>query len=199
MERYVLPFLLRMLLRFLFYSNKRIWKISENIKDEPAVYVFWHGELTLQALSAKKFVHKGPVSMLNSHHKDGALMVNTMGPLGLKTIRGSSSKGGLKALLEAIKFIKNGGTMMMTPDGPRGPRHSVSNGPVVMSQKADAPIIPMHIIPTKYWRLKGWDQLIIPKPFGTLTIIHGEPFKVTDLSVEDAKEKIQKELLKNSF
>jgi lysophospholipid acyltransferase (LPLAT)-like uncharacterized protein len=146
-----------------------------------------------------KFVHKGPVSMINSHHKDGALMVNTMKHFKLHTIRGSSRHGAVKALIDSVKYAQNGGSMGITIDGPKGPRHSVSNGAIVISQKADIPIIPLHVIPTKYWRLKTWDQLIIPKPFGKLTFIMEDPFKVTDLSMDDAKAKVKQELLKNSM
>ena len=198
-EAHVLPVILRNILRFIYYTNKRTWVISDKIKDEPAIYAFWHGDLTLQALMRRRYVHQGPVSMMNSHHKDGALMVNTMKKFGLDTIRGSSRQGAVRALIEAIKYTKNGGSMMMTPDGPRGPRHSVGNGVVAMSQKADMVIIPTHVIPTKYWRLKTWDKLVIPKPFGHLTFIMDDPFKVTGLSVEDAKAKIQKEMLKNAM
>jgi lysophospholipid acyltransferase (LPLAT)-like uncharacterized protein len=199
MEAYVLPFLLRNLLKFLYYTNKRTWKISDKIKDEPAVYVFWHGELVMQAFQRAKFVHRGPVSMLNSHHKDGTLMVNTMKHFDLQTIRGSSRHGAVKALIDAMKYIKKGGSMAITPDGPKGPRHSVSNGVIAMSQKGDLPIIPLHVIPTKYWRLKGWDQLIIPKPFGHLTYIMDDPFKVTDMDIEEAKAKVKEEMLKHSI
>lgn len=198
-ETYILPVLLRAVLRFLYYTNRHKWQISEKLKDEPIIGLFWHGELVMQIFTTRAFVHKGPVNMLNSHHKDGALMVNTMKKFGLGTIRGSSRQGAVKALIDAIKFVKSGGSMVITPDGPKGPRHSVSNGAVVLAQKADIPIVAMHANPTKYWRLKTWDQLIIPKPFGTITFIIGDPFKVTGLSVEEAKQKVQQELLKNAM
>lgn len=199
LETYILPPLLRMVLRFLYYSNRHVWQISDDLKDEPIIGLFWHGELVMQIFTTRGFVHKGPMNMLNSHHKDGALMVNTMKAFGLGTIRGSSRHGSVKALIDAMKFVKSGGSMVITPDGPKGPRHSVSNGSVVLAQKADIPIVTMHAVPTKYWRLKTWDQLIIPKPFGTITFIIGKPFKVTDLNIEDAKLKVQEELLKNSL
>ena len=199
LEERILPILLRAVLKFLYYTNRHVWNISPEIKDEPAVYVFWHGEMVMQCFMVAKFVHKGPVSMLNSHHKDGALMVNAMKHFKLETIRGSSRHGAVKALIDSVKYAQNGGSMGLTIDGPKGPRHTVSNGAVVISQKADIPIIPLHVIPTKYWRLKTWDQLIIPKPFGTLTFIMEAPFKLTGLSLEDAKAKIKTELMKNSM
>lgn len=199
LETYILPVLLRGIMKFLYYTNRRVWIISDKIQDEPAVYAFWHGEMVMQAFMVAKFVHKGPVSMLNSHHKDGALMVNAMRHFKLDTIRGSSRHGAVKALIDSVKYAQNGGSMGLTIDGPKGPRHSVSNGVVVISQKADIPIIPLHVLPTKYWRLKTWDQLIIPKPFGTLTFIMEDPVKVTGLTVEDAKEKLKVALMKNSI
>ena len=196
LETYVLPVLLRAVLKFIYYTNKRVWILSDKIKDEPAIYVFWHGNLTMQAFFKAKHIHKGADSMLNSHHKDGALMVNTMKHFGLGTIRGSSRHGGVKALIDAVKFVKGGGSMSITPDGPSGPLHSIANGVVVLSQKGDIPIITQHIVASKAWRLKTWDHLTIPKPFGTLTFISGDPFKVTGLPMDEAKKRVQEELLK---
>lgn len=195
-ERYIMPVMLRAVLKFIYYTNKRVWIFSPEIKDEPVIYVFWHGNMTMQAFFKAKHIHRGEVSMLNSHHKDGALMVNTMRHFDLHTIRGSSRQGAVKALIDALKYVKRGGSMAITPDGPKGPLHSIANGVVVLSQKADMPIVTQHVVASKYWRLKTWDNFTIPKPFGTLTFISGTPFKVTDLSMDEAKKKVQEELLK---
>lgn len=192
-----MPVLLRGILKFLYYTNRRVWKFSDQIKDENAIYVFWHGNMVMQAFFKAKHVHRGAVSMLNSHHKDGALMVNAMKHFDLGTIRGSSRDGAVKALIDALKFVKKGGSMAITPDGPKGPLHSVANGVVVLSQKADVPIITQHVHASKCWRLKGWDKMMIPKPFGTLTFTSGAPFKLTGLSMEDAKQKVIDELMKD--
>lgn len=195
----IIPFILRLIIRFLYYTNKRTWIISEKIKDEAAIYVFWHGELLMQPFSRAKFVHRGPVAMLGSLHRDGALLINTVSHFNLEVIRGSSGRGGVKALIESIKYVKKGGSMAISPDGPRGPRHEVQNGVVMIAQKGDLPIIPLHVIPTKYWRLKSWDQFIIPKPFASLTFIMEDPFKVTDMNMEEAKATIKKKLMKNAL
>ncbi|MDH5465603.1 MAG: hypothetical protein OEW60_08205, partial [Thiovulaceae bacterium] len=97
------------------------------------------------------------------------------------------------------RFAKEGGNIVITPDGPRGPRHSVADGVVTLSQKLDLPIIAQSVVPSKYWRLKSWDQFIIPKPFGTLTYIASDPFKVTDMSMEEAKKMVQGRLLEHAF
>lgn len=197
LERYVLPILLRGIIKFLYYTNRRVWKFSDKIKDEPAIYVFWHGNMVMQAFFKAKHVHRGEVSMLNSHHKDGELMVNAMRHFGLHTIRGSSRQGAVKALIDALKYVKKGGSLALTPDGPKGPLHSVANGVIALSQKADVPIITQHVKASKCWRLKGWDKMMVPKPFGTLTFTSGAPFKVTGLSVEEAKQKVHDELMKD--
>lgn len=189
------PTLIRFIMRVIFYTSKKEWIISDKIKDEPTIYLFWHGNLIMQAFFQKKYKHSGENYMINSIHKDGEIMVQTMRSFKLRSVRGSSNKGGSRALIAAIKQLKLGNSMWITPDGPKGPRHSISKGVVAMSQKLNVPLVCQFVVPSSYWELKTWDHFIIPKPFGKLNYIMTEPFKVTGLSMEEAKSKIQEKLL----
>ncbi len=195
----VVPILLRLFLKFVYYTNRRVWIFSDQIKNEPAIYICWHGNLLMQPFFKAKHIHRGDVYMINSDHRDAEIMLKTLSGFNLKSIRGSTRKGGLKALIEALQHVKEGSSIAITIDGPKGPRYTVTNGVVALSQKGDVPIITQNVIPSKYWRLKTWDKLIIPKPFGTLTFISGEPFKVTGMEMDDAKELVRKRLMEHEI
>lgn len=135
--------------------------------------------------------------VLISSHFDGALISKTIKYFGLGTIAGSSNRNAARALIEAIKTLKEGCDIGITPDGPKGPRHVVADGIVVMAQKTKSKIILIEIKPTKYWQFKSWDAFVVPKPFGTLHYYATNPIDVSSMELEEAKLYIQKELLRH--
>jgi lysophospholipid acyltransferase (LPLAT)-like uncharacterized protein len=110
-------------------------------------------------------------------------------------LQGSSTRGGAKALIGAIKSLKNGIDVAITPDGPKGPIYSVADGIVVLSQKTGAKILPFQTVASKYWQFNSWDRFTIPKPFGTIDFYVGNPFDVDDLSIDKAKQKIKNNMM----
>jgi len=138
------------------------------------------------------------IGVMISDHFDGELIARTIGYFGFTTLRGSSSKRAASVLLEAIRKMKAGFDVAITPDGPRGPRHSVADGIVAIAQKMDSAIVVQHVRPSKYWQLRSWDRFIIPKPFSQIDLIAMEPFKVTGMDREDAKILIKKKMLLNA-
>lgn len=195
----VLPFFLQILVRFIYITNKKVFHHPKELKDRVYVVAFWHGELLMQPFNYKKLKPNGKVSAMISEHKDGEAITKTVEYLGIYSIRGSSTRGGAKALISAIKELKAGDDIAITPDGPRGPRHSVATGIVAISQKTNAKILAFNCKPTKYWQFSSWDKFIVPKPFGTLNFYIGEPFGVEGLEIEDAKKLVQDKLLENAI
>lgn len=191
----VVPFLAQLLIRFLYVTNKKVRRISPLIENKSGIYIFWHGELLLQSYFRTMIKNDGPVGVIISEHGDGELIARTMHYFGVETLRGSSRRNAAKALKQAWDFAHRGGNIVITPDGPRGPRHSVADGVVTLSQKLDLPIITQNIRPSKYWQLGSWDKFIIPKPFGTLEFIAGDPFKVSNMEKDEAKALVRKRLL----
>ena len=119
--------------------------------------------------------------MLISLSKDGEPVAKAIKHLGLEAVRGSSThkkkkrdKGGMKALAEALRILRNGGGICITPDGPRGPAEVAQNGPIIMAQRADAPILPYAIVSSPRKRLKTWDGFRIPYPFSRGALVFGE-------------------------
>jgi len=130
-----------------------------------------------------------------SEHFDGELIARTNRYFGIDAVRGSSKRGGAKALIGAMRLLKSGYDVAITPDGPRGPRRSVAGGVVALAKKSDAYILPFSYASTRYWKLGSWDGFIIPKPFSRIDFFVGEPLKITSLDDNEAKALIKRRLL----
>ena len=191
----VVPFLGALFIRFLALTNKKVFHAPKQIADENVIIAFWHGELLLMPYMYR-FYRKTPhVKVLISEHFDGNLIANTLSFFSLGTIRGSSTRGGVKALIESLKALKNGDDIGITPDGPKGPRHSVSDGMILMAKKANVKVVFAEIVAKNAWQLDSWDKFMIPKPFGRIDYYISEPKDITHMDVEEARRFIQKGLL----
>lgn len=135
--------------------------------------------------------------VLISSHFDGAFISKTIEYFGLGTIAGSTNRNAVRVLIEAIKVIKEGYDIGITPDGPKGPRHEVADGIIVMAQKTKAKIVLVEIKPTKFWQFNSWDKFTVPKPFGTLCYYASEMLDVSGMELDEAREFIKKGLLKH--
>lgn len=196
----VVPYILQLLVRLIYLTNKKVFHCPPAInKEESYVVALWHGELLMQPFNYKYLKPNGKISGMISNHKDGEIIMKTVDYLGIHSIRGSSSKGGVKALISAIKEIKDGNDIAISPDGPRGPRHSVADGIVAISQKTNAKILVFNYKPTKYWQFNSWDKFVLPKPFGTIEFFIQEPLDISGLEKEEAKELIKEKMLLNAM
>ena len=195
----VVPFLLQLFVRFVYLTNKKNFHHPKELKDDIYIVSFWHGELLMQPFNYQKLKPKGKVSAMISEHKDGEAITKTVEYLGIHSIRGSSTRGGTKALIGAIKELKGGDDIAITPDGPKGPRFSIADGIVAIHKKTDAKILAFNCRPSKYWQFNSWDKFIIPKPFGVIDFYVSEPFSVSHLDMLDAKEFIKEKLLINAM
>jgi lysophospholipid acyltransferase (LPLAT)-like uncharacterized protein len=108
---------------------------------------------------------------------------------GYKTLRGSTGRGGARAAVECVRVLREGGTLVYSPDGPRGPSHVVGEGTIWLAQKARAKIIPVGASAARRKLLRNWDRYQVPMPFSQCAITIGEPLGVpeamTDLEFED--------------
>lgn len=196
----ILPFFLQLFVRFIYFTSKKNFHYPTNIKeDETLLVAMWHGDLLMQPLNYRAFRKNGNIKVIVSEHKDGVIIRKVCNYLGVYDIQGSSSKGGVRALRNALKEIKNNVDVAITPDGPRGPRFSVADGIVAISQKTKTRIIALNSQASSYWQIKSWDKFIIPKPFGTINFYISDSFSLEDLDLEDAKELIKNKLLENTI
>lgn len=191
----ILPFVLQLFIRFIYLSSKKRFFISNKLDNNPILVAFWHNDLIMQPYTYKHIRPKGTIRTLISDHRDGESITKTVEYLGIGAIRGSSSSGGVRALLAAIKELKSGIDVAITPDGPRGPRYSVADGIVAIAQKSGAKIVIFNTNSTKFWRFNSWDKFIIPKPFGQIDFFVSDPLDISGLELEEAKKLIKEKMM----
>jgi lysophospholipid acyltransferase (LPLAT)-like uncharacterized protein len=127
----------------------------------PGIYPFWH----CCVLPATWLFRKRDIGVLTSLSRDGEYIARVIRRFGFVAVRGSSSRGGQRGLLEMETMVKAGGAVAFTIDGPRGPRYVAKKGPVMLARLTGIPITAFHVAVEKSWVLKTWDAMVIPKPF----------------------------------
>ncbi|MEW6557347.1 MAG: lysophospholipid acyltransferase family protein [Elusimicrobiota bacterium] len=153
--------------------------------NKPVIFAFWHGRQIPLVWSHRK----KNIQILVSQSKDGEYIARITKRFGFGTVRGSSSKGGIKALVGIIRKAKNGFSVAFTPDGPRGPAREIQPGVILTAQKTGLPIIPLASSSKRKYIIKNWDEFHIPYPFNKIVICHGEPIYIHE--TEDIKVKLQ--------
>jgi hypothetical protein len=169
----------------------RTWRIRERNADgwrrlraekKPWVFALWHAVLLPIAY---KHSNEG-VAVLVSQHRDGELIARVLAAWGNSTVRGSTTRGGSRALLAMIRELESGVPVAVTPDGPKGPALEFQGGALIAAQRAGVPVIVMAVHADRAWRLKSWDRFMIPKFFARVTFAYGEPTMVGGTSPREA-------------
>jgi len=141
---------------------------------KPHVFLLWH-----DALLPLLWQHRGrQVTIVVSEARDGQYLSEFARRIGYREARGSSTRGGVRALVGAVKALREGRPVAFTPDGPRGPRREFKGGVLLAAQRGGAPVVPLHASADRAWRLNSWDRFMIPKPGARVRIAYGEPFMV---------------------
>jgi lysophospholipid acyltransferase (LPLAT)-like uncharacterized protein len=150
----------------------------------PVIFACWHGEMLPLLWSHR---NEG-ITLLISASRDGEIIAQIAESLGFRAVRGSSTRGGARALLGIVRELQDGNDVAFTPDGPRGPAFQFAPGVVVASAKGDAPIVLVKAHPTSAWRLRSWDAFMIPKPFSRVDVHWSEPIAAGGDAVEFAAQ-----------
>jgi len=157
-----------------FRVANREGAIAAQAQGERLIYTLWHGEL-LPLL----WLHRNEgVGVVISEHRDGEIIARIAETLGYVTIRGSTSRGGSRALIGLMRELENGRDVAVTPDGPRGPAHVFAPGAAIAAQRTGALIVPTRASTSRAWRLRSWDRFMIPKPFARVDVVYGAPTAV---------------------
>ena len=127
----------------------------------PGIYPFWHRCV----LPAAWLFRNRDIGVLTSLSRDGEYIARVIRRFGFVPVRGSSSRGGQRGLMEMETMVKAGGAVAFTIDGPRGPRYVAKKGPVLLARLTGIPITGFYVALEKAWVLKTWDAMLIPKPF----------------------------------
>ena len=171
--------------------------ISEN---ESFIYALWHDQLLLSPLT---WLSKKKINILISKHKDGDIIADLIRFHGFNSVRGSTNnpnkekeKNSVSNIRKILKSLKNNVSIGITPDGPRGPRHKVSEGTINIARISNKRILPMALAYKKKWILNTWDKFIIPMPFNEICIVWGVPM---DIKIEKIDISTQQEVLEKSL
>jgi lysophospholipid acyltransferase (LPLAT)-like uncharacterized protein len=195
---FVVPPIIYLLMRFIWFSTSKKFHFISPVGKEQHVCVCWHGELFMSPQAYRKIHKKHKASAIISSHYDGSLIANTLNMLGIKSLRGSSSKGAKQVLLQAFKSIKSGEEVLITPDGPRGPRHSMSDGAIGIALRSKLPVFVMSYQAKKYWQLGSWDRFVIPKPF-TKVDFYLQSVSLEGMKLEEAREYLLHKMLEHTI
>ena len=183
-------------IRFVYFTSS--WKckgreIPEKFwkNNAPFILCFWHGRLLMMPHC---WDLSKTINLLTSKHRDGQLISKTVSHFGFHSIMGSSSKGGIKALMSMVKKLSVGECIGLTPDGPRGPRMRVSNGIISIARLSGAPIIPIAFSIDNGKILNTWDRFLFALPFGRGIFVWGRPIYVSRDADSSLQEKVRRDL-----
>ena len=133
---------------------------------QPAVWVFWHRCI----VPATWFFRGRKIAVMTSSSFDGEYIARIISRFGFEAVRGSSTRGGVRALLGMHTVIEDGRTAAFTIDGPKGPRYVAKPGPVLLARNTKTPLVAFHLAVREAWVLNSWDRLMIPKPFSKVAL-----------------------------
>jgi len=139
------------------------------------IMAFWHGRI----LPATYYFRRRGIVVITSENFDGEWIAGIIERFGYGTARGSTSRGGRRALLKLTRELAAGKPAGFTLDGPRGPARVAQPGAVWLAKATGQPVLPFHLEASRYWSIRSWDRTQIPKPFSTVSVVVGEPFDVS--------------------
>jgi len=179
----IITILLYWYLRFVYFTSRQKFIFYDNgnkekfLNEQGVIFAFWHNML---ALGPAMFKGHRDIYALISPHLDGKILNDLVDKFGCKVIVGSSNKNPLGALRSIIQKLSQGANIMVTPDGPKGPIYKINSGITEIAYKYNKKLIPVASSTSRCFRLKSWDKLIIPLPFGIIKIIVGSPLELTN-------------------
>jgi lysophospholipid acyltransferase (LPLAT)-like uncharacterized protein len=159
-----------------------VW--ARSLRDKSgAILALWHSRVPVGPTTWPQGSDKPEIRVLVSQSRDGEFIARTISKLGLPSIRGSSvkktdtakNKGGEQAFRDMVKWVRDGGAMAITPDGPRGPVEQMQKGALALARMTGAPVLFVGVAMQPCIRLNTWDRTIIPLPFAKAAMVWDEP------------------------
>jgi hypothetical protein len=172
------------------------WENFEQIErsGKIPIYCFWHNQI----FAGTYFFRNRGIVVITSQSFDGEYIARFIQRFGYGAVRGSSTRGGVGALVEMIRLMKKGLPMGFTVDGPRGPKYVAKTGAVLLAKKTGNPLMPFVVETEKFWTIKSWDRLRIPKPFTRARVFIAEPVYVAsdaaETEIENKRLELQRKL-----
>jgi lysophospholipid acyltransferase (LPLAT)-like uncharacterized protein len=141
----------------------------------PFIIALWHGRLAM--LHLLRFGDRDLVALI-SGHRDGQLISKCAWHYNIRTVTGSTTRGGMVAIRQLIRLAREGHSLFITPDGPRGPRMQVNKGIIDIARLSGLPILPAAIATSGGRELDTWDRFLVPSPFSRIGIRWGTPVHI---------------------
>jgi lysophospholipid acyltransferase (LPLAT)-like uncharacterized protein len=154
------------------------------------IFAFWHGRI----LAATLYFRDRGIVVITSENFDGEWIARIIRRFGYDTARGSTSRGGVRALVQLRREMKAGRPVAFTVDGPRGPARVAQPGAVWLASATGQPVVPFHIESSSCWTVKSWDRHQVPKPGAHLAVAIGQPIDVPSGADEELIEAKRREL-----
>ena len=157
------------------------------------IMAFWHGRI----LPATVFFKNRGIVVITSQNFDGEWIAGIIRRFGYGTARGSSSRGGARALVQLRRDLAAGRPAGFTIDGPRGPARVAQAGAVFLAGATGYPILPFHIESSRFWEINSWDRTQVPQPFSRVAIAIGKPLVVgstADALMEEGRLQLERTL-----
>ena len=160
----------------------RVWRMTLRFEVRGAEHLeagtvvplaVWHGRIqgSLYAVTGR------PVAAMFSNSPDGELAARALAVFGIGSVRGSTGKGGGRALVTMIRRVREDGLRYpaLTVDGPKGPARRSKPGIVQLARKLRAPVVPLSFSASSVWVLRSWDRTVLARPFSRVVAEFGEP------------------------
>jgi lysophospholipid acyltransferase (LPLAT)-like uncharacterized protein len=160
---------------------------------QPPIFAFWHGRI----LAATLYFRDRGIVVITSENFDGEWIARIIRRFGYGTARGSSSRGGVRALVRLRRDLAAGHAAAFTIDGPRGPARVAQAGAVWLAGASGCPILPFHIEAAKFWTVNSWDRHQVPKPGADIAIAIGEPIEIRatdEATIEKGRRELEQVL-----
>ncbi len=154
------------------------------------IFAFWHGRI----LTATLYFRDRGIVVITSENFDGEWIARIIRRFGYDTARGSTSRGGARALAQLRREMRAGRPAAFTIDGPRGPERVAQPGAIWLASATGQPIVPFHIEAASFWSVNSWDRHQVPKPGSDVAIAIGDPMDVPTEADESAIERHRQEL-----
>lgn len=159
-----------------FEVNGKRGAAPPDLNPNPVIFALWHNRIfTMPPIWRKTGGKNRSTVVLTSASKDGTILATAMQAFGIGSIRGSSSRRAVSALIGMKKALQQGQDVCVTPDGPKGPRYHFQGGLLKIAQSTGCEIVPIHIQYSSAWRLSSWDRFVLPKPFSRVTVTFDSP------------------------
>ncbi|MEA3419957.1 MAG: lysophospholipid acyltransferase family protein [Campylobacterota bacterium] len=191
-------FLIYLLMRFLWFTSRKEFHYLTPVEHEHVTSVCWHSELLMSPQMYRKVRPHQSASAIASRHKDGELVTRILSYLSIKPLRGSSRRGASRVLLQALRMQREGEEILLTPDGPKGPRYHLNDGILSLAMKSGLPVLIINYQAKKYWQLKSWDRFVIPKPF-TKIDFYLQSVSLEGLELNEARSFLRNKMLEHAL